>query len=285
MAIALIKRMTSSPKQLKVILAWGVALSMLFVMVFPMLWMFLAAFKIDKDLFLSPPPLLPPKFTLEAFDYLFSNARYMRMMLNSYVLSSMVTIFCLLLALPAAYGFSRFNIRGKESLLLVTLVLQMLPGVSLLIPYYNVMNSVGLYDTYFGLVIADASFALPFCIWMLKSYFDTIPNDLEESAMVDGASRLGALLKVTLPLTIPGIIATGTYAFLGGWNEYMFASILTRGGDFAPITVGIGEFFGLFTVRWSQMSALALLASVPLMLVFIFLQRYLVEGITAGAIK
>lgn len=285
MAIALVKRFIGSQKQIMVILAWIVALALLFVMVFPMLWMFLAAFKIDKDLFLSPPPFFPPKFTLNAFEYLFSNARYMRMMVNSYVLSSMVTIFCLLLAFPAAYGFSRFNIRGKGSLLLVTLVLQMLPGVSLLIPYYNVMNAIGLYDTYFGLIIADASFALPFCIWMLTSYLDTIPSDLEEAALVDGANRLGALVKIILPLTLPGLIATGTYAFLGGWNEYMFASILTRGGDFAPITVGIGEFFGLFTVRWSQMSALALLASVPLMLIFIFLQRYLVEGITAGAIK
>jgi multiple sugar transport system permease protein len=120
---------------------------------------------------------------------------------------------------------------------------------------------------------------------MLKSYLDTIPTDLEEAAMVDGANRFTAMTKVVLPLTTPGLIATGTYAFLSAWNEYMFASILTRGGDFAPITVGIGEFFGLFTVRWSQMSALAALASIPLMLAFIFLQRYLVEGMTAGAVK
>jgi multiple sugar transport system permease protein len=285
MGINLAKKTAHSLRPFGVIILWVVAITLLFIMIFPMIWMFLAAFKVDKDLFLNPPPFLPPNFTLEAFKYLFNNARYMRMMLNSYVLSSMVTGFCLILASLAAYGFSRFDIPGKGSILLATLVLQMFPGVSLLIPYYNIMHSIGLYDTYIGLLIADASFVLPFCIWMLKSYLDTIPTDLEEAAMVDGANRFTAMTKVVLPLTTPGLIATGTYAFLSAWNEYMFASILTRGGDFAPITVGIGEFFGLFTVRWSQMSALAALASIPLMLAFIFLQRYLVEGMTAGAVK
>jgi multiple sugar transport system permease protein len=267
------------------VLLWTVAVVLLVIMVFPIAWMLLASFKSDNDLFLSPPPLLPPEPTLEAFQFLFGNSRYMHMMLNSWVLSILVTVVCLAMAALAAYGFSRFDIPGKNSILLGTLVLQMFPGVSLLIPYYNIMRAVGLYDTYIGLLVADASFVLPFCIWMLKSYLDTIPTDLEEAAMVDGASRIGALARIVLPLTGPGVIATSTYAFLSTWNEYMFASILTRGGDFAPITVGIGEFFGLFTVRWSQMSALSTLASVPLMVAFVFLQRYLVEGMTAGAVK
>jgi ABC-type glycerol-3-phosphate transport system permease component len=274
-----------SIRPLGVVLLWVVAIALLVVMVFPILWMLLAAFKTDNELFLNPPPFFPRKPTLEAFQYLFTSARYMRMMLNSYVLAIMVTGVGLVLASLAAYGFSRFDIPGKGSILLVTLVLQMFPGVSLIIPYYNIMRSIGLYDTYAGLLVADASFVLPFSIWMLKSYLDTIPIDLEEAAMVDGASRLVALVRVVVPLTAPGMIATGTYVFLSTWNEYMFASILTRGGDFAPITVGIGEFFGLFTVRWSQMSALSALASVPLMLAFVFLQRYLVEGMTAGAVK
>lgn len=267
------------------IVGWLAALVALVVAVFPIVWMLLAAFKTDAELFLDPPPFFPKAPTLDAFAFILSNSRYMRMLMNSYIIAGLVTASCVVLASLAAYGFSRFDIPGKGSLLLTTLVLQMFPGISLLIPYYNLAHAVGLYDTFFGLLLADASFALPFCIWMLKSYLDTIPVDLEEAAMVDGASRLGAFTRIVVPLAVPGVIATATYAFLSAWNEYMFASILTRGDRFAPVTVGIGEFFGLFAVRWSQMAALAALASIPLMLVFIFFQKYLVEGMTAGSMK
>jgi multiple sugar transport system permease protein len=248
----------------RTVLLWVAAFVAILVAPFPILWMLLAAFKTDTELFLSPPPFFPPKPTLAAFQYIFNTPRYMRMLLNSCVIGILVTSFCILLATLAAYGFSRFDLPGKGSLLLATLVLQMFPGVSLLIPYYNIARATGLYDTFGGLVLADSSFVLPFCIWMMKSYLDTIPIELEEAAMVDGASRLQALFRIVLPLTAPGLIATATYAMLSTWNEYMFASILTSGTTFAPVTVGIGEFFGLFAVRWSQMAALGALASVPL---------------------
>jgi ABC-type glycerol-3-phosphate transport system permease component len=207
------------------------------------------------------------------------------MLANSWIIALAVTALCLLLSFLAGYGFSRYHLRGGNALLLLTLFSQMFPPVSLIIPYYNLLNSIGLYDTHLGLVLADASFILPFCIWMFKSYLDSIPPDLEEAAMVDGAGRLSAMFRVVLPITLPGFVAVAIYAFLGAWNEYTFAVILTRTADATPVTVGIGEFFGLFTVKWSQMSALALLASLPLMIIFIFLQRYLVEGMTAGAVK
>ncbi len=251
----------------------------------PIIWMALAAFKNDVDLFRSPPPLLPPNPTLEPFQYLLGEPRYLRMLGNSYLIATLVTLLCVTLAFLAGYGFSRYRLRGGGVLLLLTLFSQMFPQVSLIIPYYNLLNALGLYDTYLGLVVADASFILPFCVWMFKSYLDSIPTDLEEAAMVDGASRLTALWRVVLPLTLPGFVATAIYAFLGAWNEYTFAVILTRTDAAAPVTVGIGEFFGLFTVKWSQMSALALVASLPLMIIFVFLQRYLVEGMVAGAMK
>lgn len=245
----------------------------------------MAAFKKDIELFATPPPLLPPKPTLDAFKYLLDQPRYIQMLGNSYIISFSVAALCVFLAFLAGYGFSRYRLRGGNLLLLLTLFTQMFPPVSLIIPYYNILNTIGLYDTHLGLIVADASFILPFCIWMFKGYLDSIPTDLEEAAMVDGASRLGALWKVVLPLTLPGFIATAIYAFLGAWNEYTFAVILTRTEVAQPVTVGIGEFFGLFTVKWSQMSALALIASLPLMIVFVFLQRYLVEGMIAGAVR
>lgn len=251
----------------------------------PILWMILAAFKKDIELFHSPPPLLPPHPTLEPFKYIFGEPRYLRMLANSYLIASLVTIVCVTLAFLAGYGFSRYRLRGGGALLLITLFSQMFPPVSLIIPYYNILNSLGLYNTQLGLVVADASFILPFCIWMFKGYLDSIPTDLEEAAMVDGASRLTALWRVVLPITLPGFIATAIYAFLGAWNEYTFAVVLTRTEAATPVTVGIGEFFGLFTVKWSQMSALALVTSLPLMIIFVFLQRYLVEGMIAGAVR
>lgn len=266
-------------------LSFLLLLAMVGVLLLPILWMILAAFKKDIELFASPPPLLPPHPTLEAFKYLFGEPRYLNMLGNSYIISSMVALLCVTLAFLAGYGFSRYRLRGGNLLLLVTLFSQMFPPVSLIIPYFTILNSIGLYDTRLGLIVADASFILPFCIWMFKGYLDSIPTDLEEAAMVDGASRLVALWKVVLPLTLPGFVATAIYAFLGAWNEYTFAVILTRTDVASPVTVGIGEFFGLFTVKWSQMSALSLIASLPLMIVFIFLQRYLVEGMISGAVR
>jgi multiple sugar transport system permease protein len=267
------------------ILSLVVLVIMVALLLFPILWITFAAFKKDIELFSSPPPLLPREPTLEPFKYLLSQPRYLKMLGNSYLIASAVTVICVIVAFLAAYGFSRYKLKGGGSLLVLTLFSQMFPQVSLIIPYYNILNTLGLYDTRLGLILADASFILPFCIWMFKGYLDSIPFDLEEAAMVDGASRLAALFRIVLPITLPGAVATGIYAFLGAWNEYTFAVVLTKTEVAAPVTVGIGEFFGLFTVKWSQMSALALLASLPLMLIFVFLQRYLVEGMTAGAVK
>jgi multiple sugar transport system permease protein len=262
-----------------------VLLVLVAALLLPILWMALAAFKNDIELFHSPPPLLPPHPTLQAFQYLLGEPRYLKMLGNSYLISTLVMLLSTGLAFLAGYGFSRYRLWGGEALLLVTLFSQMFPQVSLIIPYYNILNRLGLYDTYWGLVLADTSFIVPFCIWMFKNYLDSIPPELEEAAMVDGASRLTALWRVVLPLTLPGFVATAIYAFLGAWNEYTFAVILTKTEAASPITVGIGEFFGLFTVKWSQMSALALVASVPLMIIFVFLQRYLMEGMVAGAVN
>jgi multiple sugar transport system permease protein len=267
------------------ILSLLVLIALVGVLLLPILWMGLAAFKNDIDLFASPPALLPPHPTLEPFKYLLSEPRYLKMLANSYVIAISVTALSVFLSFLAGYGFSRFHLRGGGLLLLFTLFSQMFPAVSLIIPYYKILHTIGLLDAILGLVIVDTSFILPFCIWMFKGYLDSIPTDLEEAAMVDGASRLVAMWRVVLPLTLPGFVATAIFAFLGAWNEYTFAVILTHSQAAAPITVGIGEFFGLFTTKWSQMSALALVASLPLMIVFIFLQRYLVEGMTSGAVR
>ncbi len=204
---------------------------------------------------------------------------------NGYIIAGLTTVLCVTLGSLAAYGFSRFRIRGGRFILLAILALQMLPGVALIIPYFNMAQSLHLYNTYTALVLADSSFILPITIWLLKGYLDSIPVDLEEAAMVDGCTRPKALYRVVLPLALPGLIATGTMAFLGAWNEFLFAIVMSSGPNVAPLTVGIAEFFGQFGRDWSRIMALNTLGSLPLMVIFIFLQRWVVQGMTSGAVK
>lgn len=272
----------------KALQRWSVVLvtaAVTFVLILPLLLMVSTAFKPSPEIFQVPPKFLPQEPTLEAFKNVLQDSDYLRFFRNSYIISSSVALFCVILSLLAGYGFSRFNIKGGSYLLVITLVIQMFPGMAKVIPYFDMFNRMGLYDTYTALIIAHASFALPFSLWMMKSYFDSIPVDLEEAAMVDGATRLQSLLKVVAPLTLPGIIAVAAQAFLWSWNEYLFSLILTKGPEKGPITLGIGFFFGEFTISWNSIMVVAILSSIPLMLLFIFAQRYLVEGITAGAVK
>jgi ABC-type glycerol-3-phosphate transport system permease component len=161
----------------------------------------------------------------------------------------------------------------------------MMPGVSLVLPYFRISMALHLYDTQLGLIIAYASFVLPMATWLLKGYMDSIPVDLEEAALVDGATRLGALRRILLPLVAPGLIATGTMGFLGAWNEFFFAVVLTTSIKAQTLTVGIGRFFGQYNRDWNGIMALTTFASIPLLIAFVFIQRWVVQGMTAGAVK
>ena len=255
------------------------------ILILPIVFMFSTALKPSIEIFRIPPTFFPEHPTLEIFKEVLQDRDYLRFFRNSYIVSTSVAIVCVVLSLLAGYGFSRFDIKGSNYLLVITLVIQMFPGMAKVIPYFDMFNRLGLYDTYTALIIAHSSFALPFSLWMMKSYIDSIPPDLEEAAVVDGATRLQALIKVVAPLTLPGVIAVAAQAFLWSWNEYLFALILTKGPAKGPITLGIGFFFGEFIISWNSIMVVAVLSSIPLMVLFIFAQRYLVEGITSGAVK
>jgi multiple sugar transport system permease protein len=255
------------------------------ILIAPIAFMFTTSLKPNAEIFQVPPEFFPKAPTLDSYKEVLADPDYPRFFRNSYIISSSVAIVCIVLSLLAGYGFSRYRIRGGNYLLVITLVIQMFPGMAKVIPYFDMFQQLGLYDTYIALVIAHTSFALPFSLWMMKSYLDGIPRDLEEAAMVDGANRLQALIKIVAPLTLPGVIAVAVQAYLWSWNEYLFALILTRGAEKGPITLGIGFFFGEFVINWNSIMAVAVLSSLPLMIIFIFAQRYLVRGITAGAVK
>jgi multiple sugar transport system permease protein len=243
------------------------------------------SFRANVDVFRSPLQWVPLHPTAEAYAQIFSDPQLLRALANSYVVASAVTLFSLALAVLASYSFSRFDFRGSRILQMFIIGTQMIPPIALVIPYFIMIVALKLYDTFQGLVITYTSFVLPFATLMLTSYFNTIPRDLEEAAMVDGCSRLGSMVRILLPNMLPGLVATGIYAFLLAWNEFLFAVVLTRSPGVRLITVAIAALMGEHAYEWNEMMGLSMLASAPLMVAFLFLQRYLVSGLTVGAVK
>ncbi len=252
---------------------------------FPVFWMFSISFRRNMEIFRLPPALLPPTWTTEAYEAILTNSDYLIVFRNSYFVALSVTVVALLFAILGGYSFSRLRVRGSRLMQLFIIGTQMVPPVSLIIPYFILAARMELYDTFVGLIMTYVAFVMPFATLMMISYFNTIPADMEEAAMVDGCSRLGAMVRVTIPMALPGMVATAVYSFLLAWKEYLFAVTLMQDPDKRLLPVSIAMLLGEHVYQWNVMMALSVLASVPLLLIFIFLQRYLVAGMTVGAVK
>ncbi len=252
---------------------------------FPIFWMVSVSLRPNREIFTIPPAWLPTTFTTEAYETLLNTPQYLRTFANSYFVAFAVTVVSLILATLAGYGFSRFDFRGNRVIQLFIIGTQMIPPISLIIPYFILIVTLQLYDTYQGLVVTYTAFVLPFSTLMMISYFNTIPQDLEEAAMVDGCTRIGSLTRVVLPIVLPGLVATGVYAFLLAWNEFLFAVTLTQSTGMRLVPVGLALLVGEHAYQWNLMMAMSVAASLPLLVMFIFLQRYLISGLTVGAVK
>lgn len=255
------------------------------VVLFPVFWMLVTSFKSDQEALRWPPTLLPEAPTGAAYERIWAFQDFARYFWNSIVVSVLSTALSIVLAVFAAYGFSRFRFRLNGPLMFLFLVTQMVPAIMLLLPYFITMRSLGLLDSYLGLVLAYSSFALPFSTWMLKGFFDSIPREIDEAAMIDGCSRLEALRRVVIPLALPGMAATGLFSFLVAWNHYLFAFGLATSADMYTVPVGVAASIGEFRIAWSDLMAGAAIATVPTILLYAFLERYFVRGLTAGAVK
>lgn len=260
------------------------AVAALFVLV-PVFWMVSTSLKPETELFSTPPRLWPSTPDFSAFVRVFTDYPFVDYFRNSLVVVSASTFVSLAFSTLSAYGLSRFNFRGKGSFLTFLLISQMFPSIMLLIPYYKIMQTFGLVNTQVALVVTYVSFTIPFCSWMMYGYFKSIPRELDEAASIDGTSRFGTFARIVLPLTLPGVVATAIYAFVTGWNEYIFALILTSSEDMKTVPVGIGQLIGQYKIQWNDLMASSLYAIIPLMIFFIFLQRYLISGLTAGGVK
>jgi len=267
--------------------AWLVGLTSLAagVILVPVAWMVSASVRPIREVLTYPPVLIPKTVSGEYMARILHDPAYQRFFANSIVLSVGALALSLTLGALAGYGFSRFRLPGGQAMLLGILSVLMLPRVTLIVPYFRLAHVVGLYDTLPGLIVANTAFLLPIATWLIKGYLDSIPQELDEAAMVDGCTRVQSLHKVVAPLAVPGLVGVAAFIFIGAWNEYLLAVVLTETPRSQTLTVGLASFFGQYVRDWNGIMALSTLASVPLVAIFVFLQRWVVQGMSAGAVK
>jgi multiple sugar transport system permease protein len=252
---------------------------------FPVFWMFLNSFKPNSEIFAFPPKIISDNFTLTGYQEIFSDPEKIRFFTNSYVVSISVTLLTLVIAIQAAYAFSRFNFPGKGAFNIVILSLQAVPPITLMIPYFGLMVTLKLYNTYQGLILTYMVFTLPYAIIMMTGYFNTLPRELDEAVKLDGGGALATLWRILVPISIPGIVSVGIYTFMISWNEYLFALTLTRTPEMRTVPIGIQLLMGQHSYEWNEMMAMSILGSLPVLVLFLFFQRFFMGGLTSGAVK
>jgi multiple sugar transport system permease protein len=261
-----------------------VAALLLAVWAFPVLWAFLTSFKTERDVLAYPPTVIFTPTLRNYHDVLFGAASLLPNLMSSVIVSGVSTFLTLLLAIPAAYALARLDFPGRRTSGFYVLATQMLPPVGLIIPYYLVLQKIGGLDTYAGLIAIYLTFSLPFAIWLMVSYFEDIPHEMEEAALLDRAGRLRALWYVILPQVRGGIAVTTIFVFLNAWNEFLFAVVL-GGNRVRPVTVAMFNFISVEQTLWAKLAAGAMLAMAPVILLGLLAQRHIVKGLTVGAVK
>ena len=252
---------------------------------FPVLWMLFSSLKSNTEIFSLPPELFPKEFTLKAYHSIFSSPMKVRFFLNSYLVATVVTFLTLFVAILAGYSFSRHSFKLKKPLNLFIISTQTVPPISLLIPYFGIVVAFRMYDTYFALIFTYMVFTLPYAILLMTGYFNTLPKELDEAVIIDGGSSFTALWRVLVPVSIPGIVATGVYTFLLSWNEFLFALTLTKSTEMRTVPIGIQLLMGQHSYEWNEMMAMSILGSFPILIMYMVAQRYFLEGLTAGSVK
>ncbi|NLE75427.1 MAG: carbohydrate ABC transporter permease [Chloroflexi bacterium] len=254
---------------------------------FPIFWMISTSLKTDMGVYQIPPKWIPDQVTLKHYTDLWAGyvpfPLYLR---NSFITCTATALLATAGATFAGYALSRLTFPGKRPFLLVILATQMFPHVLILISLYVMYRELKLMDTHLGLILAFTTFAVPFSVWMMKGFFDSIPGEIEEAALIDGCTRMTALRKVVLPLVSPGLLAVGLFSFLDGWNNLLYPLTLTTSAEVRTIPAGLlTSFLGQFKHDWGGMMAACVVVTIPTTIVFVLLQRYLVQGLTAGAVK
>lgn len=253
---------------------------------FPLGWMMLTSVKPPEEFFTTPPTILPHGLTFEHYVRLIRDTPFLDYYRNSLLLAGSTTLLVVVAATFGAWGLTRYAWRGREWVARVVLATYLLPSVVLILPLYLMMVTLGLANTIASLVVAYASFALPYALWLLRAFMAGIPRDLESAALVDGAGRMGAFFDVILPQAMPGIISTALFTFILAWNEYLYALVLVNSDEARPLTTGVMTMLvSAFNIEWPLLMAASVLMSLPLILMLGFLQSHLTRGLAAGGVK
>jgi multiple sugar transport system permease protein len=258
--------------------------TLLFIWTFPILWGVVTSFKTERDVLAYPPVLLFEPTLANYREVLFGATTILPNLASSLIVASVTTAATMVLAVPAAYALARLDLPAKRATGFYVLATQMLPPVGLIIPYFLALQRVGWLDTYQGMVLIYLTFALPFAIWLLVSYFEDIPREMEEAALLDRAGRLRALWHVILPQARGGIAVTVIFVFLNAWNEFLFAVVLS-GNQVRPVTVAMFNFISVEQTQWARLAAAAMIAMAPVIVLGLIAQRHIVKGLTVGAVK
>jgi multiple sugar transport system permease protein len=247
--------------------------------------MLASSFKSNSDIFAYPPRLITESFSFSAYLAVVTDPEKVRFFFNSYLVSGLVTLCTLIVGILAGYSFSRYQFRFKKPLNMLIISVQAVPPITLLIPYFGLIVALQLFNTYAALVLTYMVFTLPYAIIMMTGYFNTLPKELDEAVMIDGGSSAVALWRVLVPISLPGIVGTGIYTFMLAWNEFLFAVTLTKTMDMRTVPVGIQMLMGQHSYEWNEMMAMSVLGCLPVLILYLFFQRYFIAGMTAGSVK
>jgi len=269
--------------------SWGktiLASAIVAVYLFPVYWMVTTSLKSPADVFASPPQLIPVSPVLTAYrEAVFSNSVVQRAMFSSLVIATGTMLLTLLLATPAAYALARLRLRGSGVVILLLVLSQLLPAIVVAGPLFVMFSRVDLTSTYQAIILADVSVTLQFAVIILRPYFLTVPRELEAASMLDGSTQFGAFRNIVMPLVLPGLVTVAAFSFLIAWGEFIFGLSLNLNQKVQPITVALNNFVGQYGTEWNKMMAVATTIALPIVIVFIALQRFIVSGITSGATK
>jgi len=252
---------------------------------FPVVWMVISSFKTVAEAFEIPVRWFPKLITLKAYSTMWDYKPFDKYFQNSMIVSLGATILGATLGTLAGYGISRFKFWGRDKIIFLFLTSRMLPAILLVIPYFQIMVRLNLYNTHLGLIIAYSSFVLPLTTWLALGFYESVPKELDEAAMIDGCSRLQSFLLVVSPIIAPGLVTIVIFAWIKAWNEYMFALCLVSTETMYTIPVGVASLFGEYRVQWPEVMAASTIATIPVIVLFVFIQKYLIEGLGKGAVK
>ncbi len=251
---------------------------------FPYIWTFISSLTPETDLYQKEFRFFPENPSIENYIRLFTKIDFARNIRDSLIVAGCTALLGLAITVPASYGFSRFQFAGRGFFLMQFLVINMFPIVLLLVPLFIIMRNLALMDTAMALIIAYSTFTIPFSVWMLTSFFNAIPKELDEAAEIDGCSRLGAMFRVIMPIALPGIYSTGIYIFITAWNEFLYAAVLTN-SRVRTIPVALQNMIGEYQIAWGLLTAGGVISALPVIILFFFIQKQLISGMTAGAVK